>query len=90
MKNAKLYLFSKTIHRWMVLAIIITGCIMMTTGLCMYFNQYFFFDPAAIRSLHSTISVFFALILGVMMTTGTYLFIIPYLPNKENDSAKKM
>jgi hypothetical protein len=83
MRNAKLFLFCKKIHRYLVFIILITGLCMMASGLCMYFNTYFFFRPGAIRSLHNNLSLLFTIVLGLMSLTGFYLFLFPYLPVKK-------
>lgn len=79
MKRVGFYLFAKKIHRLLVLFILITGIVMTVTGLCMYSGNYLSFDPLAVRILHRQLSVVFATILGLMATTGLYLFIFPYL-----------
>ncbi len=79
MKNIKVYLFAKKIHRVFVLVILITGITMAITGLCMYSGNYLSFDPLIIRTLHHQLSVVFALVLGIMGLTGFYQFIFPYL-----------
>ena len=79
MKNTKVYLFTKKIHRMLVVAILIMSMAMATTGFLMYSGNYLSFDPLTIRLLHHQLSIFFTLLLGFMATTGLYLFIFPYL-----------
>ena len=79
MKNIKVYLLTKKIHRLLVLVILITGLVMAITGLFMYSGRYLSFDPLMIRTLHHQLSIVFTLILGCMGLTGFYLFIFPYL-----------
>lgn len=75
MKNPKLYIFARKIHRWLVLFILITGIVMSVTGLYLYIGQ----SPFFIRTLHHQLSIVFTLIFGLMSITGFYLFIFPYL-----------
>jgi hypothetical protein len=79
MKRTDFYLFARKIHRLLALFILITGLIMVITGLSMYTGNYVSFDPLAVRILHRQLSIVFASILGFMATTGLYLFIFPYL-----------
>jgi len=83
MRNAKLFIFSRTIHRYLVLVTLVTGIIMMFTGICMYQGQYFFLDPSLVRYVHNKLTILFSFVLGGMAITGTYLFIFPYLPVKK-------
>lgn len=79
MKNPRFYIFAKKIHRLLVVFILMTGIVMAITGLCMYSGNYLSFDPLAVRTLHGQLSIVFVGILGLMATTGLYLFIFPYL-----------
>ena len=79
MKNVKVYLFAKKIHRLLVIVILITGIVMAVTGLFLYSGNYLSFDPLMIRTLHHQLSIVFAVVLGMMGLTGFYQFIFPYL-----------
>jgi len=68
-------MIARKIHRWLVLAILITGIVMSITGLSLYSGQ----ASMIIRALHHQLSIIFALVLGLMGLTGSYLFIFPYL-----------
>ena len=74
---------ARRIHRLCVLVVIILGLIMMVTGLTMKYafiaRAFPFIDPSYARYLHSTASQYFALILLIMMVTGGYMFLYPYL-----------
>lgn len=84
MRNPALFLWSKKIHRYLVLLMVILGIVMMGSGYMMKQNSYLILSPGGIRSVHNTASLFFSIILGVMIITGLYLFLFPYLPvNKE-------
>jgi cytochrome b subunit of formate dehydrogenase len=79
MKNTKVYLFAKKIHRLLVIIILTTGIVMAVTGLFMYSGNYLSWDPLMVRILHHQLSIIFTLVLGLMGLTGSYLFIFPYL-----------
>jgi len=91
MRNAKLYLTAKTVHRYFVLITLVTGILMALTGICIYAGQYFIFDAILIRYVHNKLSILFTVVLGIMMVTGTYLFLFPYFPMKNpvNDIKKR-
>lgn len=79
MKQARLFILAKKIHRLLVLFILIAGGVMVVTGLIMYSGNYLSFDPLIVRILHRQFSIIFAFILGLMATTGCYLFFYPHL-----------
>jgi hypothetical protein len=85
MKNAKLYLVAKKMHRVLVVLIILLTIPMSLTGVMMKTGNYFPFDPLAIRMIHSTISLYFTGVFGAMSLTGLYMFIFPYLKNKQEE-----
>jgi len=75
MKNIKLYILAKKIHRLLVFIILILGFVMTITGISLYSGSSSFF----IRTLHHQLSILFSLILGLMSLSGLYLFLFPYL-----------
>jgi len=88
MKNTYLFLLSKKIHRLLVVLIILLTIPMTITGYMMKTSTYFPFDPFAIRMIHSTISLYFSGVLGLMSLTGLYMFIFPYLAKKQKEEKK--
>lgn len=84
MRNATVYLWSKKIHRYLVLVVVLLGIVMIASGYMMHEGSYFFFSPAAVRSVHNAISIVFSVTLGIMMLTGLYLFLFPYFPVKKD------
>lgn len=88
MKNTPLYLIAKKIHRLLVVLIILLGISMSITGYMMKTRTYFPFDPLEIRMIHSTMSLYFAGTFGAMALTGLYMFIFPYLKNKQEEVKK--
>jgi len=88
MRNAHIYLFSKRIHRLLVVLIILLTLPMSITGYMMRENKYFPFDPLAIRMIHRTVSIYFTGVLGGMSLTGLYMFIFPYFGKKQEVEKK--
>jgi len=84
MRNSQLFLFFKKVHRYLVMLIIMTGLVMIITGIMLYLGQFLIFDSYTVGWIHNNISIFFAVILLIMMITGFYLFIFPYLPVKKS------
>lgn len=80
MKNTKVFLFCKTIHRYLVPLLTLLTILMVATGYFMNEGMYFGFDPITVRYMHGSASTFFALVLIIMTITGLYLFLFPYLP----------
>lgn len=83
MRNPALYLWSKKIHRYLVLIVFILGMVMIGSGYMMNQNSYFSFSPMSVRYIHNAISIVFSITLGIMMLTGLYLFLFPYFPVKK-------
>lgn len=78
----KLFALSKSIHRKLVLLMIPIGSIQAFTGVILkyelFFRKTFFLDTVVVRSLHSSLSVYFTMILTGMMLTGSYVYIYPW------------
>jgi uncharacterized iron-regulated membrane protein len=80
----KLSIWSRKIHRYLVILISVIGLVMMVTGFKMHKvlegeDIFPFFDYAATRTLHNQLSTVFAITLGAMMVTGIYMYIYPWL-----------
>lgn len=80
MRNATIYLWSKKVHRYLVLVMVILTVIMAGTGYMMHEGTYVLLPAAQIRTMHDTFSIMFTIILGLMSLTGIYLFLFPYFP----------
>lgn len=81
----KLYLLAKSIHRLLVVLIVGLGLIMSFTGTVMKFpnlSEFMGVDLVSMRSLHNFISAYFVVIFLLMMFTGVYLFLFPYLKKR--------
>ena len=79
MRNPTLYRWVRLIHRYLVVIVVILGVAMMVTGYTMHEKTYFGMDPVLMRYVHNSVSTVFSIILGMMMITGSYLFLFPYL-----------
>jgi hypothetical protein len=78
------YLFCRKIHRITLFLVIGLGLVMMITGSMMKFGIDFpFMSSFQARVLHNTISVFFTIPLLIMMITGSYMFIHPYVLRRQ-------
>jgi hypothetical protein len=84
MSLAKLSVWSRKIHRYLVILISVIGFVMMVTGYKMKQATEGvvvlpFLDYAATRTLHNQLSTLFAVVLGIMMLTGIFLFLYPWI-----------
>jgi len=89
MRNTHIYLWSKKIHRYLVLIMFVLGLLMSSTGYMMHENIYLL-PSSQIRLLHDNFSILFVIILFIMTITGIYLFIFPYLTMKQKDPPKPL
>lgn len=83
----KLYLWAKSIHRlflyltsFLVLFMSITGILLKYS----IFKNISFLDLNLIRSLHNDMSIYIVVSLGLMMTTGVFMYIFPLLRRKNS------
>jgi hypothetical protein len=84
MQLAKLAILARKIHRFLVLFVVVLGLIMMTTGLTLHEAEegrqlFSFLDIGTARMIHSSISIIFSGLLSLMIVTGLYLFLYPWL-----------
>jgi hypothetical protein len=84
MSLVKLSIWSRKIHRYLVILISVIGLVMMVTGFKMKQATegvivFPFFDSTATRTLHNQLSTLFAIVLGIMMLTGLFLFLYPWI-----------
>lgn len=80
----KLSIWARKIHRYLVILISVIGLVMSVTGYKMHealegTNVLPFIDYAAARVLHNQLSTLFAIVLGIMMFTGIFLFLYPWI-----------
>jgi len=76
----KLYLYSKKVHRVLVLVITAMILIMAGTGTMLEYSVSFFgLDLGLVRYVHNKLSIYFTVVLVLMMITGLYMYIFPVL-----------
>lgn len=78
----KLYLFSKSLHRLAMFALIILTILMGITGLYLkysWLNKLLPFDLTLLRYIHNEMSPYFTVALTVMMITGIVMYVFPLL-----------
>jgi polyferredoxin len=80
MTLSKLAVYARKSHRFFVILVILLGLVMMITGSAMKYPDLVpFVDPFAARRFHGLISTFFSLVLFVMILTGGFMYIYPWL-----------
>jgi hypothetical protein len=84
MNLVKLTIWSRKIHRYLVILISVIGLVMMVTGFKMHKvlegeDVLPFLDYTATRTLHNQLSTLFAIVLGLMIATGIFMYIYPWL-----------
>lgn len=87
----KLYIWSRKIHRLVLFAVVALTLLMGTTGLFMKYTEFadsLNIDQGLIRYLHNQLSVYFAIVLGVMMCTGLFMYIFPILARRRAAATK--
>ncbi|NTU46480.1 hypothetical protein HGA88_02545 [Candidatus Roizmanbacteria bacterium] len=86
MTDTKLYLLSKKIHRICVLIITALTFFMAGTGSYLKFTfvstLFSFIDFGLVRTIHSNLSPLFSFVLAVMVITGIYMYVFPYVRRK--------
>lgn len=87
MKMTKIYLFARSLHRFLVIIISFLTLIMTGTGLILYQASEGKNLPASIdvnlaRSIHNQLSVFFSIVLIFMVISGIVMYIYPLIKKK--------
>jgi hypothetical protein len=76
----KLYLYSKKVHRVLVLIITAMTLVMAGTGIMLEYSVSFFgLDLGLVRYLHNKLSVYFTVVLALMLITGLHMYVFPVL-----------
>jgi len=86
MNLPKLVVIARKIHRFLVGIIILLSIIMMLTGSAMKYPEIALIDPFFARRAHNIISTFFSLALTLMMVTGLFMYLYPWLSKIKNKS----
>ena len=82
----KLYLLSKTIHRFLVIITSITTLMMAITGILLKYPLWINslnIDIGLIRFIHNNLSILFTLILVLMTISGIVMYIYPIMKMKK-------
>jgi len=81
-----LYLFSKKIHRILVLIIFVIGILMGITGIFLKYSfiaaKFTFMDLGLMRYIHNNLSPYFFIVFLGMLITGLVMYIFPLTRNK--------
>lgn len=78
--QVKLFQWSKKIHRWLVVLMVLAALVMTVSGTILKFPGLFFtwgVNVQFIRFLHNQFSVVFSLLLLIMSVTGLYMYYFP-------------
>lgn len=78
----KLYLLSKSVHRYLVLIISVWTLVMAGTGTIMKYEsigESMNIDAGLVRYLHDNVSIFFTATLVLMMTSGIIMYFVPVI-----------
>jgi hypothetical protein len=82
----KLYLFSKSIHRILVIIISVTGIFMALTGILLKYtfivNKFSFINLGQVRYIHNNLSPAFTILFFLMGITGIIMYIFPLTRKK--------
>jgi hypothetical protein len=83
MTLGKLAVYARKLHRILVLFISVLSLIMIATGLTLRggdeAGEKPFINYNVAWSVHGAVSVFFAIVLGLMLITGLYLYLYPWI-----------
>lgn len=83
MQLGKIAVYARKIHRILVLFISALSLVMVVTGLTLHKGNEADGKPLLnyniAWSIHGTVAIFFAFILGCMVLTGLYLYSYPWL-----------
>jgi len=88
-KMINLFLFSKKIHRYLVIIIISLGLLMTTSGVLLKFpeiasNYLTFINMGFVRYIHNQLSTYFGIALFLMTLTGTWMYFYPMWKQRKN------
>ena len=86
-----LFIFSRKLHRLLVIVISFLTLVMGGTGILMKYPDtfYAYIDIGMVRALHNGMSLWFTIALLVMGATGLFMYFIPYLRTKKANEQNK-
>ena len=80
MDIGKLSYYSRKLHRWSLLFVIVLGLVQMMTGLALRYPEFFsFLDQGSMRLLHFQTASYFSIAFGIQMLTGVIMYLTPWL-----------
>lgn len=82
----QIYIWSRKIHRFMVIINVTLSLVMLITGLNMKYG-WFFMGRRLANNLHDLVSPYFAIALTVNLITGFYMYLYTQ-PRKGNGDSK--
>jgi hypothetical protein len=90
MTMIKLYLYSKKIHRLLVLVITAMTIVMAGTGIVLEDpSSYPGLDLGLVRYVHNKMSISFTVVLAIMTITGLYMYFFPVLNRTKKTEINK-
>jgi len=81
----KLYLFSKAVHRYLVIIMTVIALVMAGTGTVLkykFLGDKLGLNIGMISFIHGSFSVLFTIILFLMIVSGIIMYIFPLVKNK--------
>ena len=80
MNVSKLSYYSRKLHRWSLLFVVVLGLIQMITGLAMRYPIFFsFLNQNDVRLLHFQTATYFSIAFGIQMLTGIIMYLTPWM-----------
>lgn|SRR3989338_10284829 len=90
MNMSSLYLLCKKVHRITMFVAVVLILIMTFTGTFMKFPFLIkyadFLNIIQLRQLHNAFSPYFSLTILIMLLTGVFMYLYPFLTKKENST----
>lgn len=89
LNNMNYYLLFRKVHRLLVLVMTVSISIMAFTGILLKYpkiTSVLPFNLAIIRTLHSTASPLFTIVLVLMMISGVVMYFYPIIRNRKRNN----
>ena len=81
----QLFKWSRTVHRVFLFPVTALYILMTITGLALKYSavsRWLKIDEGLARYIHNQLSPYFAIVLGVMVITGWFLYLYPFLARR--------